>query len=111
MEMAALEAGRAIQAEKDWAGASAPDPHTSVGLEVGERLLLHAPLGLQRRLRGLLAVGHMHQSNSQSFPPALCPAESLPSAPEKRVGPGGRRGSPQLSGWEEMVPHERRTGP
>lgn len=98
MEMTALEAGPGtIKAEKAWAGETAPDPRTSVGLEVGERLLLHAPLGLRRRLRGLRAVGRRHQSKSQAFLPALRPAESLPRAPYGLVGPRDRRGRPRAA--------------
>lgn len=52
MAMAALEAGWAIRAGAHPARETAPDPHPFVGHEVVERLLLRAPLGLPRRLRG-----------------------------------------------------------
>lgn len=52
MAMAALEAGCTFRAETDRGRETAPDPHPFVGHEVGERLLLRAPLGMRRRLRG-----------------------------------------------------------
>lgn len=50
--MAALEAGFAVRTGTDRVKETAPDPHPFVGHEVGERLLLRAPLGIRRRLRG-----------------------------------------------------------
>jgi hypothetical protein len=52
MAMAAREEGSAVWAETDGAGEIASDPHLLAGHEVGERLLLRAPLGMRRRLRG-----------------------------------------------------------
>lgn len=110
MAMAALEANCPVRAETDGAGKTAPDPHPFVAHEVGERLLLRAPLGMRRRLRG---GGGGCSPGATCTRPGQSQSHSLlspPSAPTRvralgSLETGGNSGS---SGKTESCPQQSR---